>query len=233
MSLPNLLWIMADDLGVGEPSFTTMPTQNSTHGRIATPHIDMLAGSGMSFSGAYAGYTVCAPSRTTLFTGRNSGHFATSMPQDWPVLPKLLKAGGYETAVFGKSAPMDHVSAQGKPGTLNWGNPTHFGFDAFSGQPDQGLCHNMYPATINDGTSVVNLTLNTEKEKSRELCMAEPEAYNYTTDLFADHAMAWLRGRKSKKPYFLYLSFTVPHAGGWGSAPNQPEQGNPVPVAMG
>ena len=91
---PNLLWVMADDLGAGEPSFTTA---NSSHGRIATPHIDSLASSGMSFTAAYAGYTVCAPSRSTLFTGRNSGHFTKQMPEDWPLLPRLLQGAGRVT----------------------------------------------------------------------------------------------------------------------------------------
>lgn len=64
--------------------------------------------------------------------------------------------------------------------------------------------------------------------------MAHPEQYNYTTDLFADAATSWLRGRPtaSPRPFFLYVSFTVPHAGGWGSAPAAPEQGNPVPTDL-
>ena len=70
---PNLLWIMADDLGVGEPGYAP---SNSTHGTLTTPNLDALAASGMRFSAAYAGYTVCAPSRYTFFTGRNTGHIA-------------------------------------------------------------------------------------------------------------------------------------------------------------
>ena len=52
---------MADDLGVGEPSYTSP-------GRLHTPHLDTLASEGMRFTAAYAGYTVCAPSRATLFS---------------------------------------------------------------------------------------------------------------------------------------------------------------------
>lgn len=64
--------------------------------------------------------------------------------------------------------------------------------------------------------------------------MAEPDAYNYTTDAFADAAIAWLRGRaRDAPPFFAYLSFTVPHAGGWGAAPKAPEQGQPVPTDLG
>ena len=71
---PNILWIMADDLGWGEPG--TARGVASPHGRIATPHIDRLFGEeGLVFTHAYAGYTVCAPSRTAFFTGRHSGQF--------------------------------------------------------------------------------------------------------------------------------------------------------------
>ena len=63
---PNIVWIMADDLGWGEPS--AYPA-GSKHGRISTPHLDAFAAGGIRFTDAYAGYTVCAPSRTTLMTG--------------------------------------------------------------------------------------------------------------------------------------------------------------------
>lgn len=220
----NLLWIMADDLGVGEPSYTGNKW-------LRTPNIDRLAASGMTFSAAYAGYTVCAPSRATLFTGRNSGHFAKTMPGDWPLLPQLLKDAGYETAAFGKSAPMD---AAATPTELRWGLPSQHGFDHYEGQANQGYCHNMYPIHWTVGEVQTRLPLNA-KHKSREACMAHPGAYNYTTDLFADAAIAWLHSRQIPlaRPFFAYLSFTVPHAGGWGSYPKAPEEGQPVPTDMG
>ena len=76
---PNLLWIMADDLGVGELSIDG--------GRLRTPNLDKLAASGMRFTAAYAGYTVCAPSRATLFSGRNSGRLA-GLPADGATVPR-------------------------------------------------------------------------------------------------------------------------------------------------
>eukprot|EP00308_Calcidiscus_leptoporus_P004349 CAMPEP_0119359116 /NCGR_PEP_ID=MMETSP1334-20130426/7087_1 /TAXON_ID=127549 /ORGANISM="Calcidiscus leptoporus, Strain RCC1130" /LENGTH=484 /DNA_ID=CAMNT_0007373723 /DNA_START=176 /DNA_END=1630 /DNA_ORIENTATION=- len=227
---PNLLWIMADDLGAGEPSFTKT---HSAHGRISTPAIDSLAKDGMRFTAAYAGYTVCAPSRATLFTGRNSGRLAGA-PADWPLLPRLLRQGGFETVAFGKSAPMD--GPQPAPQPLAWGLPTDFGFETYAGQTNQALCHNMYPLSYTVQNTSVPLPLNTQV-KGRAECMRHPERFNYTTDLFADHAIEWLRARAgaaaSARPFFLYLSFTVPHAGGWGSAPEAPEQGNPVPTDLG
>ena len=68
------------------------------------------------------------------------------------------------------------------------------------------------------------------KAVDRAACMTHPELYNYTSDLFHDHAMAWLRGQQhGGKPFFLYIAFTVPHAGGWGTVA---EQGQPVPSDM-
>ena len=220
---------MADDLGAGEPSFTTP-------GKLSTPHLDRLASDGMRFTAAYAGYTVCAPSRATLFTGRNSGHLGGA-PFDWPLLPRLLRAVGYETVMFGKSAPMDAIVPPARPSTLVWGLPDQYGFDHFAGQPSQGLCHNMYPGfwtTAGNRTTPLPLNL---QPKSRAQCMAHPQSFNYTTDLFADATIDWLRSRPNAAtathPFFAYLSFTVPHAGGWGSAPKAPEQGQPVPSDLG
>jgi len=67
---PNIVWIMADDLGYGEVG---LYPATSEHGRIATPNLDTFGKEGVRFTQAYAGYTVCGPSRMTFFTGRHSG----------------------------------------------------------------------------------------------------------------------------------------------------------------
>ena len=67
---PHFITILADDLGWGEPG--AFPS-TSPHGRIATPHLNQFASHGVRFTDGYAGYTVCAPSRTTLMTGFHSG----------------------------------------------------------------------------------------------------------------------------------------------------------------
>eukprot|EP01061_Rhynchopus_euleeides_P006541 TRINITY_DN15581_c0_g1_i1.p1 TRINITY_DN15581_c0_g1~~TRINITY_DN15581_c0_g1_i1.p1 ORF type:complete len:506 (+),score=168.16 TRINITY_DN15581_c0_g1_i1:61-1518(+) len=225
---PNIVWIMADDLGWGEVG--TFPS-TSPHGRIATPHLDRMASEGIRFTNAYAGYTVCAPSRTAFFTGRHSGNFAkynlsgTEIPASQDVLTTaaLLQKAGYTTGASGKIAPLL--------------SPTSHGFDRFLGQIDQNDAHNMYPlrvdvqanASVSPGTQPLPLN---SKEKNRKLCMADPESYNHTSDVFHDDAAAWLREVVEKgNPFFLYLSFTVPHAGGWSDVGL--ESGAPVPSDLG
>ena len=223
---PNIIWVMADDLGWGEVG--VFPC-TSEHGRIATPHLDQMAAEGMKFTDAYAGYTVCAPSRTTFFTGRHSGNFpkynlaGTDLPaaQGVTTTAMLLKKAGYVTAASGKIAPLDSPAMQG--------------FDDFLGQVSQVDAHNMYPAQIDVQTPSENVTklqlpLNA-KAKSRELCMASPAQYNYTTDVFQDNALTWLEKVAGKDdPFFLYLAFTVPHAGGWSDTGK--ESGAPVPTDL-
>eukprot|EP01059_Diplonema_ambulator_P018960 TRINITY_DN3167_c1_g1_i1.p1 TRINITY_DN3167_c1_g1~~TRINITY_DN3167_c1_g1_i1.p1 ORF type:complete len:480 (+),score=149.13 TRINITY_DN3167_c1_g1_i1:58-1497(+) len=224
-SKPNIVWIMADDMGWGEVG---LYPAGSIHGRIATPNLDTFGKEGMVFTNAYAGYTVCAPSRTTLFTGRHSGNFkkygypGTTLPVDMNVTTTahLLQKAGYATVAVGKIAPL--VA------------PIQQGFDHFIGQIDQTDAHNMYPVVIDAQTTGapfhVELPLN-NKTKNRSLCMAHPSEYNYTIDVFQDNGIMYLEQlAKGGKPFFLYLSFTVPHAGGW--TDTGAEQGAPVPTDL-
>lgn len=222
---PNIVWVMADDLGWGEPGL--FPS-TSAHGRISTPNLDEFGRQGLVFTRAYAGYTVCAPSRTAFFTGRHSGQFVKhdlngeSLPvaPHLMTLPQVLQGAGYTTGAFGKTAPL--------------ASPQQQGFNVFIGQVDQSHCHNMYPRSIDRGLGQQNLKLTGNVgEKNRFACMAHPERYNYTIDVFHEYGMSWLESvAQGPAPFFLYLSYTVPHAGGWGDAPQDPEEGAPVPTDL-
>jgi len=233
---PNIVFIMADDLGWGEVG---LYPSTSSHGRISTPHIDALGRSGLQFTNAYAGYTVCAPSRTALMTGYHSGHFdreglpGITLPvtSQVPLLGTMLQKAGYTTAGIGKAAPLESPSTQG--------------FDYFIGQTVQTHCHNMYPRYIDTGASQMNINLTRNWEipsanakEARAVTMANPANFNYTVDITHENSMKWVRQQAAvqkrtsasdRKPFFLYESFTVPHAGGWGYAPSFKEQGAPVP----
>ena len=124
---PNIIFIVADDLGYGDVSCYGQK-------RFATPHIDRLAREGMKFTQGYAGTAVCAPSRSSLFTGQHTGHTPIRgnlavkpegqypLPDSSVIIPQLLKRAGYATGCFGKWG-------LGGPGTS--GDPVNKGFDEF------------------------------------------------------------------------------------------------------
>src|SRR5688500_16637036 len=144
---PNIVFILADDLGYGELG-------SYGQQRIRTPRLDRLAAEGMRFTQFYAGSTVCAPSRATFLTGVHTGrahvrdNYGTGthadddeqgqfpLPADHPTLARALKARGYATAAVGKWG-------LGGPGST--GVPNRQGFDFFFGYLDQRQAHNYYP----------------------------------------------------------------------------------------
>ncbi len=133
---PNIVFILADDLGYGDVGCYGQK-------EIKTPNIDKLAAEGLRFTDAYAGDTVCAPSRCALMTGLHSGHGLIRgnakvnlrpAPQDLTVA-ELLHAQGYQTMCAGKWG----LGAANSAGT-----PAKKGFDYFYGFIDQTHAHNSY-----------------------------------------------------------------------------------------
>ena len=129
---PNIIFILADDLGYGELGCYGQK-------RIRTPNLDRMANQGMRFTQCYAGSTVCAPSRCALMTGRHTGHCTVRgnalvplRPEDVTVAQSLKKSG-YATALIGKWG-------LGEPGTT--GLPNRKGFDYFFGYLNQVHAHN-------------------------------------------------------------------------------------------
>ena len=141
---PNIIWIMADDLGIGDVGCYGQK-------KIRTPFIDKLAMDGMRFLNAYAGCTVCAPSRSTLMTGYHMGHTSVrTNPGGVPLLAsdftvaQLLKQAGYRCGGFGKWG-------LGDVGTS--GVPSKHGFDEFFGYLNQVHAHWYYtPFLIDNDT---------------------------------------------------------------------------------
>jgi len=136
--LPNIIFIMADDLGYGDLGCYGQQ-------RIQTPHIDRLAREGMRFTDFYAGSTVCAPSRCVLMTGYHTGRAFIRgngkdnlRPSDVTVA-EVLKGAGYATGMFGKWG-LGHEGSTGLP--------TRQGFDEFFGYLDQQHAHNYYPSFL-------------------------------------------------------------------------------------
>ena len=188
---PNIIFIMADDLGYGDLGCYGQD-------KILTPNIDDLAREGKRFLQAYAGSTVCAPSRCSLMTGMHNGHNRIRdniphgiflQPDDF-TLAELLKQAGYRTGGIGKYS-------LGNPGS--WGVPNNQGFDYYYGQLNQDQAHFYYPHYIWENDRVILLSGN-RAEKKRE----------YTHDLYTQQALAFIE-KNSQHPFFLYLAYTIPH----------------------
>ena len=217
---PNILFVLADDLGYGDVSSYPNPSDRRLH----TPHIAALAAKGMRFTDAYAGYSVCAPSRRTLMAGFHSGHFnpqgngATAILSNKSVTVAALLRGSekkYRTRLIGKWGLDGSVrSAGGVPPTE--GFPTLQGFDSFYGQSDQWQCHDYYPPFMYNDTA--NLTVVKNQGASNTTCGHDYSDCAWTGDLWTLDAVDWITASaKETLPWFLYLAFTSPHAGSVGS----------------
>lgn len=191
---PNIIFILADDLGYGNvKSF-------NPNSKIPTPNLDRLAGEGIKFTRFYSGNTVCAPSRCALMTGFNMGHawvrgnakakdgLAALRAQD-TTLAQRLKGNGYRTGMFGKWGLGDDDSQ---------GAPHLKGFDAFYGYLDQSHAHDYYTSHLYEiiGGKTVEVPVDTTQ---------------YTENLIVNKAVDFINANKDQ-PFFLYLPLTVPHA---------------------
>lgn len=197
---PNIVFILADDLGYGDPS-----CYGQTQFR--TPHIDRLAAEGTRFTNFYAGSTVCAPSRCVLMTGLHTGHCyirgngtASLRPEDVTVA-QLLHNAGYRTGLVGKWG----LGAGGSTGV-----PTRKGFDSFFGYLDQTHAHNYYPTFLYRDESRVALRNVVPKEGPLGQGVAT-KRLDYSPDLMTQEALSFIKQNKDK-PFFLYLAYTLPHA---------------------
>jgi len=194
-SKPNIVYILADDLGYGDLSFLGQE-------KFRTPQIDRMAEEGMVFTQHYAGSTVCSPSRAVLFTGMHTGHAPIRgnfkvdggdfpMPESAYLLPEMLKEQGYVTGAFGKWG-------MGFAGSS--GSPEKCGIDEWYGYVSQTLAHNYYPENLWHNTEKIILEGN--------LNGGEKE---YSFDLIHKAALDFIDANKDTT-FFLYLPYTIPHA---------------------
>lgn len=194
--LPNIIYIVADDLGYGDLSCYGQK-------KFQTPNIDRLAQEGMLFRQHYAGSTVSAPSRSSLMTGLHTGHTPIRGNREmepegqWPLpaesvtIAEMLKTKGYVTGAFGKWG-LGFIDTEGDPNAQ--------GFDEFYGYNCQRLAHNYYPAW---------LWHNHEKIFLHENDSGKTGAYS--ADLIHKAALDFIEKNKEKH-FFLYYPTTIPHA---------------------
>lgn len=194
MQTPNIVYIMADDLGIGDLGCYGQQ-------QIKTPCIDGLARNGMMFMRHYSGSSISAPSRCTLLTGKHTGHAAirgnkpvtladgekydTPLPAKEVTVAKLLKQKNYRTACIGK---------WGMGGPDSEGHPNHHGFDYFYGYLGQGHAHSYYPPFLFENNEKIML-----------------EKKHYSHNLIVEKALDFI-DKNAEHPFFLYFSPTIPHA---------------------
>lgn len=205
---PNVIWVVADDLGYGELG---------SYGQkvIATPRLDQMASEGMRWTRFYSGATVCAPSRSVLMTGLHHGHTpvrgnagqnnpqAQALPDGTLTIAKAMQTAGYRTALVGKWGLGDIGPAQS-------GLPNRQGFDFFYGFLNQRHAHNHYPSFLwrNDQREPLPNDL---VEIGGDGAGYATQPQQYADDLFLEESIRWIDDRNAQ-PFFLMLSLVSPHA---------------------
>lgn len=193
---PNIIYILADDLGYGDLSCYGQQ-------KFSTPNIDKLASEGMLFTQHYSGSTVCAPSRSTLMTGLHTGHTPirgnkeikpegqAPLTDSIVTIAELLKDVGYTTGAFGKWG-------LGFPGSE--GDPNKQGFDEFYGYNCQRIGHNYYPYHMWSNQEKIILKENEGRKEG-----------TYGPDDIHEKALKFLNDNKDN-PFFMYYPSIIPHA---------------------
>ena len=190
-SLPNVIYILADDLGYGDISCFGQK-------KLKTPNIDRLATEGIKLTDHYSANTVCTPSRHSLMAGQHAGHCLArgngnentlALREEMTVLPEVFKAAGYTTGMYGKWG-LGITNDTGRP------SPLSHGFDEFSAWKSQMIAHTYFPTSIVlDG---------------KEVALDEG---TYVHDLIMAQALAFVeKNAVAGKPFFCYIPTAVPHA---------------------
>jgi arylsulfatase A len=189
---PNIIFILADDLGYGDVGCFGQKV-------IQTPNLDAMAKQGMRFTQFYAGTSVCAPSRSSFITGQHTGHTPirgnkSVQPEgQWPIadsvvtIAEIMKRAGYATGDFGKWG-LGPVGSSG--------DPIKQGFDHFYGYNCQSKAHDYYPDHLWENDQRIEFPSNKTE---------------YSADLIHQKALQFI-DQQSSKPFFLFLSYTLPHA---------------------
>jgi arylsulfatase A len=195
-SKPNVIYIIADDLGYGDLS-----AYGQT--KFSTPNIDAIAKKGIMFKQHYSSAPVCAPARGALMTGMHVGHGAVRgnfevkpegqqpMPAGTFTLAHMFKKAGYATGAFGKWG-------LGAPGSTS--EPLKMGFDRFYGFNCQRQAHHYYPYFL-------------WNDNQREMLWGNfgMETHEYAPDLIQKQALRFVEANKDR-PFFLFYPLIQPHA---------------------
>lgn len=213
---PNVVFILADDLGYGELGCYGQE-------KIPTPNIDKLASEGTMFTRHYSGAPVCAPARCVLLTGKHTGHAeirgnrqaSVSFPEfkegQHPIsdgavtIAEVFKAAGYATAAIGKWG-------LGPVGST--GDPNKQGFGLFFGYNCQAVAHSYYPQYLWRNSTQIEINKKPipghHKKPAGEVRQEDYQGETYAPKLMVEEAEKFIAAHKDTA-FFLYLAFTEPH----------------------
>lgn len=192
---PNLIFILSDDIAMGDLGVYGQKL-------IKTPNLDRLCNEGTRYTSAYTGTSVCAPARTSFFTGLHMGHCPTRanreakpegqrpLPADTVTVGKILKSAGYRTATMGKWG-------MGMFDTT--GSPFKNGIDHFYGYNCQRHAHSYFPPYLYDGDKRFEIPENAGGAKKV-----------YAQELIQNDVLRWV-GENAAEPFFLFYAATLPH----------------------
>lgn len=192
---PNIIFILADDLGYADLGCYG---QQKTE----TPYLDRMAKEGLRFTQFYSGSTVCAPARTSFMTGLHTGHTPirgnrsfepegqTPLAAGFATIANILQQHGYRTGAFGKWS-LGFITTSG--------DPQKKGFDEFFGYNCQSLAHDYYPDHLWSNHQRISF----EANKTANVI--------YSADTIHAMALNFIRRQQSGQPFFMYLPYTLPH----------------------
>ncbi|PWJ57966.1 arylsulfatase A-like enzyme [Dyadobacter jejuensis] len=193
---PNIIYILADDLGYGDLSCYGQQ-------KFSTPNIDKLAKQGIRFTQHYSGSSVCAPSRSSLMTGQHTGHTPirgnkeakpegqVPLPGKAETIAEVLQRAGYATGAFGKWG-LGFIGTEG--------DPNQQGFDEFYGYNCQRQAHRYFPTYLWHNQEKDFLKGNDYTNK-----------VTYAPDMIQEATLQFITNHKDK-PFFAYVPFVLPHA---------------------
>jgi len=218
--IPNIIYILSDDLSWGDIG---------AYGQefIKTPNIDRIANEGIRFTNAYAGSSVCAPSRSALMQGKHMGHatvrdnmymnYRHSLQEEDFTVAMMLQEAGYKTGLFGKWG----LAVYDQPGL-----PNNKGFDEFFGYLNQRQAHTYYPEFLWKNKERVyypenlnhhlieNYKITSEYDDQGRVkpngITGDPYKAKYSFDEYCRESLEFVRNSKDT-PFFLYLAYTIPH----------------------
>ena len=193
---PNFIFVLSDDIAQGDLG---------SYGQelIKTPRLDQMAAEGTRYMQGYCGTTVCAPSRTSFFTGLHSGHSPVRgnwewypegqypLPDETVTIAEVAKSAGYATSTFGKWG-MGFFDTTGAPAKQ--------GVDQFFGYNCQRLAHSYFPTYLHDNDQAVLLPGNNGRDVGE----------TYAQELIQNEMIDWLR-ENGEKPFMMFYAITLPH----------------------